>query len=684
MGILFSGVFVFILKLDATRKMASTVKSNDDHGGSPCSRNYFIPLQRGPHFLLYQEIYNASSFLTQDSQIRQKVDESLASVLAKSDGPGPNMYGVNTGVGARALIFVTFLYITRTNQRTELQRKILKHLACGVLPLTNVPSYNPTFDPEAWIRAAILVRINALLRGHSGCRWELLHGLHQLLVNDIIPCVPLHQTISASGDLAPLGYIAATLSSEMHVRVWCGKDSERKQMPASQALALHDVQTVEYGPKEALAVVNGTAPSCAVAALAIHDSNILALVAQVCTAMSVEALTGTPESFDAFMSDIARPHPGQIEVARNCRVMIKDSKLTRYHDESDPTQTLRQDRYSLRTSPQWIGPHLEELVTGMKTLETEMNSTTDNPIIDVQGDRTLHGGNFQATSVAMSRGLDLQTLVMEKTRIGLQQFGKIGYAQSTELNNTNMNRGLPPDFCAWEPSIDFGTKAMDVATASYLSELSFAINSLAMISARYTYTTIQCLQMIYANHIWALCQAVDLRVMTDIFFAQMKIDISTSFQSTFPDEPEALVSELSRTVFNQARVSFGNTTHLDSKDRFATLVRSLLAHVTAFLEDKPAPRIHFDIYIWQRNLSKTLLESFRTARLDSYEHGTAAPLLGSTASLYNFVRKTLKIPSRKGSTFDDEEIDAQVSRVYASFDSGDIVPVLLDVLASAQ
>ncbi|KZS93674.1 phenylalanine ammonia-lyase [Sistotremastrum niveocremeum HHB9708] len=635
--------------------------------------------------------YNVSSFLTEDFQIRKKVDEAVAFVLAKSDGPGANMYGVNTGVGARGTI-------TRTNQRTELQRTILKHLACGVLPSAIVPSHNPTFDPstlvfpEAWIRAAILVRINALLRGHSGCRWELLHGLHQLLVNDIIPCVPLRQTISASGDLAPLGYIAATLSSEMHVRVWCGKGNERKQMPASQALALHGVQSLEYGPKEALAVVNGTAPSCAVAALAVHDSNILAIVAQVCTAMSVEALTGTPESFDSFMSDIARPHPGQIEVARNCRAMIKDSKLTRYHDESDPTQTLRQDRYSLRTSPQWIGPHLEELVTGMKTLETEMNSTTDNPIIDVQGDRTLHGGNFQATSVAM---------VMEKTRIALQHFGKIAYAQFTELNNTNMNRGLPPDLCAWEPSIDFGTKAMDVATAAYLSELSFvsntvtnhvqsaemhnqAINSLAMISARYTYTAIQCLQMIYANHIWALCQAVDLRVLTELFFAQMKIDIATSFRSSFPDEPEALVSELTRTVFNQARVSFGNTTHLDSKDRFTTLVRSLLAEVTAFLEDKPAPRIHFDIYIWQRNLAKTLLESFRVTRSDFYEHGTAAPLLGSTVSLYHFVRKTLQIPFRKGSTFDDEEIDAQVSRIYASFDSGDIVPVLLDVLASAQ
>jgi phenylalanine ammonia-lyase len=96
--------------------------------------------------------------------------------------------------------------------------------------------------------------------------------------------------------------------------------------------------------------------------------------------MAVEAMLGTPESFEPFIHDVARPHVGQVEFARNARALLSGSKLARVYDESDPAQTLRQDRYGLRTAPQWVGPHLEELVAARRVIEVEMNSTTDNPI----------------------------------------------------------------------------------------------------------------------------------------------------------------------------------------------------------------------------------------------------------------------------------------------------------------
>lgn len=176
--------------------------------------------------------------------------------------------------------------------------------------------------------------------------------------------------------------------------------------------------------------------------------------------MTVEALTGCIESFDPFLHDTCRPHPGQVESARNCARMLKNSHLAGPYDDLDSNDKLRQDRYSTRTSPQWLGPQIEELLSSINTLQVEMNATSDNPIIDIEGGRVLHGGNFQGTAISV---------VMEKTRIGLQHMGRLAYAQMTELVNPRMNRGLPPDLSAGEPSIDFGIKNVDIATGSYMS-----------------------------------------------------------------------------------------------------------------------------------------------------------------------------------------------------------------------
>ncbi|THV00613.1 phenylalanine ammonia-lyase [Dendrothele bispora CBS 962.96] len=598
-------------------------------------------------------------------------------------GAKGSMYGVNTGVGASGAV-------TRTSDRTALQRVILKNLTSGILPLEtpNDENYLSSHHestlllPESWSRGAMLLRLNTLLRGHSGCRWIVIEKLHALLVNNIIPSPPLRQSISASGDLAPLGYIASALTDEVVVPVWSGKGSDRKRTTSIEARKAHGIDSIIYGPKEALAIVNGTGPSCAVGALALHDANILALTAQLTTAMAIEALNGSPETYDAFIHDVARPHPGQIEFAANGRHLLQGSKLAQLHDESDPTQKLRQDRYGLRTAPQWLGPHLEELITARATLEIEMNSTTDNPIIDLENERSLGGGNFQGTSVA---------LVMEKMRIGLQHIGKLVHAQFIELASPHMNRGLPPDLGAWEPSLDFGVKTMDVATAAYLSELSYlgntvtnhvqnaehhnqAVNSLALISARYTFHAIQVLYLLFSNHIWALCQALDLRAMIRIFFDRMQGEIKASLANGgFSTSTHAALTKL---VYDQVRVKFNETSHMDSSNRFTEVLRPIVADVLEFLSEEGSSHT-FNALEWKSSLAPKLGEMYREVRAEYYANGSAEALMGNTVHLYRFVRHELGIPMRKGGDLDTEGVDAQLSRLYRAFERGGIVePVL--------
>jgi len=173
-------------------------------------------------------------------------------------------------------------------------------------------------------------------------------------------------------------------------------------------------------------------------------------------------------------------------------------------------------------------------------ITTECNSTTDNPLIDVEGDAIHHGGNFQAASV---------TSAMEKSRASLQMFGRMLFSQCTELINPDLNSGLPPNLAADEPSTSYTAKGADINVAAYMSELAYlanpvsshvqtaemgnqAINSLALISARYTHTAIDCLSMICATYLYVLCQALDIRAMNKRFYLVRHIAPPQSFRQS--------------------------------------------------------------------------------------------------------------------------------------------------------
>ena len=209
------------------------------------------------------------------------------------------------------------------------------------------------------------------------------------------------------------------------------------------------------------------------ATLALHDSHNLALLAQATTALTVEAMVGHQGSFSPFIHDVARPHPGQVEVARNIRTLLDGSAFAVAHEEAvgvkEDDHELRQDRYPLRTSPQFMGPLVEDLLHAYSVLSLENNTTTDNPLIDVDDNATHHGGNFQSSSASMS---------MEKTRLAMALVGKLAFTQLTEMLNASMNRGLPSCLAAEDPSLNYHTKGVDIATASYCSEASYLSLSL--------------------------------------------------------------------------------------------------------------------------------------------------------------------------------------------------------------
>ncbi|KAL3426896.1 phenylalanine ammonia-lyase [Phlyctema vagabunda] len=634
--------------------------------------------------------YGVATSINETQMVISRIQESVEYLQAEL-ARGECLYGITTGFGGSA--------DTRTNSVKALQVGLLQMQLSGILPSKEDKHQNITmFDratpnssylstlamPESWVRSAMLIRCNSLIRGHSGVRITIIENLVKLLKHNYVPFVPLRGSISASGDLSPLSYIAGVLEGNPDVQVWTdGPDGSRQLISAKVALTILGLEPVVFQAKEGLGVLNGTAVSAGVATLALHEANHLAILSQILTAMGVEALAGEASSFEAFIAKI-RPHPGQVEVAENISRLLQGSKLLR-KDENHEDGELRQDRYALRTSSQWLGPQLEDLLLARSQLNIELNSTTDNPLIDVADRKIHHGGNFQAAAVTSST---------EKTRSALQMIGKMLFAQSCELLDVHQNNGLPPNLAADEPSLSYTLKGVDINMAAYMSELAFltnpvsshvqsaemgnqAINSLALISARYTHTAIDVLSLMCSAYLYSLCQALDLRVMQAMFLGKLRPTMEKLNRITF----EAILNQSQLQKLNSEMwpiilKSLSATICKDSSDRFlavANAAHTLLIDTLLDLDHTDALPL---IRTWTQEISATIKLTFIANRKEYTKNPDATAYLGKASrSMYTFVRHELQVPFHKGlcdhpvGNGEDEKLRTTGSRISVIYEA---------------
>jgi len=344
------------------------------------------------------------------------------------------VYGVTTGFGKLSDVRIP------QSELRQLQLNLVRSHACGI--------GNPLSEPE--VRAMMVLRANVLALGFSGIRCEVIELLCEMLNRRVCPVVPEKGSVGASGDLAPLAHLALGLIGEGDALF------EGERMTSAEALRRAHLKPLQLEAKEGLALLNGTQAMHAVGGLALLRAKLLARVADVAGAMSLEALKGTPAAFDLRLQD-ARPHPGQKAVAEHLLSLMEGSEIRQSHIEGDPRV---QDAYSLRCMPQVHGAVRGALAHCEDVLLIESASATDNPLVFAESGEVISGGNFHGAPLAL--GLDYAA-------IAIADLMSMSERRTDRLVNPDKNEGLPA-FLARQPGLESGFMTAHVAAASLVSE----------------------------------------------------------------------------------------------------------------------------------------------------------------------------------------------------------------------
>ncbi len=379
-----------------------------------------------------------------------------------------------------------------------LQLNLVRSHACGVGA--------PLGEPAT--RAVLALRINALAKGYSGVRPELVDTLTAMLNRGVHPIIPSRGSVGASGDLAPLAHLAQVVIGEGRA-IYQGRAQD-----GGEAMQAAGIAPLALEAKEGLALLNGTQAMLALLALALRDAEICADTADVAAALSLDALRGSPVAFDPRISAL-RPHPGHAAVARNLERLVRGSTIRESHrsPENDPRV---QDPYSLRCAPQVHGAARDALAHIRATLATALNSATDNPLVFADTGEVLSGGNFHGQPLAMAA---------DQMASALAVLGGISERRTEQM--TNPHTSQLPAFLTREAGLHSGFMILQVAAAALASEMKalsapHAVDSIptsanqedyvsmGMGAARRLDSLLANLRNILAIELLASCQGIDL------------------------------------------------------------------------------------------------------------------------------------------------------------------------------
>lgn len=439
----------------------------------------------------------ASVALDSSPSFRALIDRGAA-ILDQKWRQGDAVYGVTTGVGDSCSRPVPGSLVT------SFSRNLSRFHGCGL---------GRIFSPRA-AAAITFVRLVSLARGYSAVRFELLERLALLLERRALPVIPEEGSVGASGDLTPLSYLAALLMGERQATL------DGELTTAEEVHRRLGIEPLSLKPKEGLAIMNGTAVMTALACEAYARAWRLARLATRLTSLLSEAMLGNRAHFDRRIFE-QKPHPGQARVARRIAADLGGTAIA----PRDPSHPI-QDPYSLRCAPHIIGVLEDALPWMRQQIETEINSTNDNPIIDPETGDALHGGNFYGGHIAFA---------MDSLKIAVANVADLADRQMALLIDKNRNRGLPLNLSGAPEGllpVNHGFKAVQIAcsawaaealrnttAASIFSRSTESHNqdkvSMGTIAARDALRVLELTEQVVGGTLFSAVQAIDLRLLSE-------------------------------------------------------------------------------------------------------------------------------------------------------------------------
>lgn len=379
------------------------------------------------------DIWSLGLAASLDASARPGVEAAAALVASASAGDDA-IYGVNTGFGKLASVKIP------SADTETLQRNLVLSHCCGVGEVLDTPT----------VRLMMVLKLLSLGRGASGVRWQTVSLIEAMLAQGVTPVIPAQGSVGASGDLAPLAHMAAVMIGEGEA-MYLGE-----RLPGGTALARSGLTPVVLGPKEGLALINGTQFSTACALVGLWTAWRNAAASVVTASLSTDAIMGsTAPLLDAIHT--LRGHAGQIAVARAQRALMEGSEIRENHREDDARV---QDPYCIRCQPQVTGAAMDLLHFASRTLEVEANAVTDNPLVLVGEGLIVSGGNFHAEPVGFAA---------DQIAVAIAEIGAIAQRRVALMVDPTLSFDLPP-FLTPDPGLNSGLMIAEVTTAALMSE----------------------------------------------------------------------------------------------------------------------------------------------------------------------------------------------------------------------